>query len=88
MGTTLCTAGGRQSLVTITICQQDPTVFETLRTVSCYEEIGIRTRDVGRDHPARAEIEPELHGDEDDREKNADQRNSQAHTIMQQVTER
>jgi len=43
--------------------------------------------DIRRDHPARAKIQPKLHGNQDDREQNANQRDRKTNPVMKKISE-
>src|SRR4029078_13463941 len=66
--------------------QKHAAVLEALTPVYGAPQIGFRVIDIVRDHLARAEIQPELYGDQNDRKQNADERNRQTDAVMKQIT--
>ena len=69
--------------MTLTIRQKQTAILEALGAERRYEKIGIRVGNIGGDHLARTKIEPKLYRDQNDRKKDADQRNGKANAIVQ-----
>ena len=65
--------------------QQDTAFLEALGAEGSDPQFAPRMLDRAEDDLARAEVQAQLHGNQHDREQDADQRDDEAHAVMEQV---
>ena len=73
--------------MTLARLQEQSAILEALGAERRDPQIRIGMVDVGRDHAAGAQVKSKLHGDEHDREQDADQRHDEANAVVEQVAE-